>query len=163
PARRGGLLMRRLLGLAALGAAVACGEHAPSDRGLDALMRIDDAQFYPGPMPAESGGPDVVSLNLPRNQIEPGQRDRPVTGALDPEATSAILALSHDAGYWVVPAGAPDVASPAFPTFEAVMEFSSRLVPGDYELRVQASDERGRFGKARTQTLHALPAGTPSG
>jgi hypothetical protein len=153
--------MKRLLTLAAL--ASACGEQAPSDRGLQALLRIDGAQFYPRPIAAESGGPEVVSMNLPSFQIQPGSRDHPVTGALEPDATSAIIALGHDVGYWVVPAKAPDVASPEYPTFEAMMEFSSRLAPGDYQLRVQASDDQGRLGKPRTQTLHAMPAGAPSG
>jgi hypothetical protein len=155
--------MRRLFALAALASVIACGEQAPSNRGLQALLRIDGAQFYPGPIPLESGGPEVVSMNLPSFQIQAGSRDHPVTGALEPDATSAILALAHDVGYWVVTAKAPDVASPEYPTFDAMMEFSSRLTPGDYQLRVQASDAQGRLGKARTQTLHAMPAGAPSG
>jgi hypothetical protein len=155
--------MRRLVAATTVACAVACGEQAPSDPGLSALLRIDGAQFYPGPMEAESGGPEVVSLNLPSFEIQPGERDHRVTGALEPVATSAIIALAHDTGYWVVTAKAPDVASPDYPTFDAMMEFSSRLAPGDYQLRVQASDDQGRLGKARTQTLNARPAGTPSG
>jgi len=155
--------MRPWTVFAALVAACGCGDQAPANRGLDAVLRIDGAQFYEGAMPAPNGGPGVTALNLPSFQVVPGARNREVTGALDPRATAALIGLVGDAGYWVLVAGAPDFAAPDFPTFDATMEFSSRLVLGDYALHVQAGDAEGRVGKPSARVLHAVPPNLPSG
>ena len=104
-------------------------------------------------------GPEVQTLSLLLDaRFGPATPNKPIwlarSGAA---ATSATLALSGDAGYWVVPAGVPDVSAPELPTFRAFAAFSASLAVGDYTLEVRAVDAGGRFGAPKRQTLTALP------
>jgi hypothetical protein len=135
----------------------------PAGAGLGAEMMVTGAQFSPGPMPGASGGPAVVSLNLSSNAVRAGEIEAPVSGALGPTATAASLGLRGDAGYWIVPAGLPDVAAPSYPTFNVSLSFSASLAPGTYDLVVQAVDADGHFGAPETETLTATAPPGPSG
>ncbi|HEX4473845.1 MAG TPA: hypothetical protein VH142_02140 [Polyangiaceae bacterium] len=140
-----------------------CGLSAPSDPGLEAELRVEGAQYYPGSMPDADRGPSVVSTNLPDSQAAVGELDHPFTGALDASATAALVGLVGDAGYWVLVAGSPSIAAPGFPTFDASMDFSPTMDPGNYTLRVQASDESGHFGATALTPIHVVPTNLPSG
>jgi hypothetical protein len=152
--RRGATLL--LLALAAC-------DGASSDRGLDAEMVVSGAQFFEGAMPAATGGPSVASIDLSSNYLHAGEIDKPLRGALDAKATAAAIGLTGDRGYWVVPAGLPDIAAPGFPTFDVTLSFSPALRAGPYELSVRAVDERDRFGPPETRMLTALAATRPAG
>ncbi|WP_394847791.1 hypothetical protein LZC95_10050 [Pendulispora brunnea] len=118
-----------------------------ADAGLDAKLRIENAQFFRGPMPAgEESGPAVVAVALRTNEIRAGSRDKSCGGALAREATAAAIALSGDVGYWVVRAGTPAVETPGLPSFEATLAFAPTLARGAYQLVVRAVDGAGRFG-----------------
>jgi hypothetical protein len=133
-----------------------CTQGASNDGAAGALMRIANAQFVSGPTPAVKDGPDVESIELLTNTIWPGDADKPLRGTLGPAATAATLALSDDVGYWVVPAGVPDVSAPTLPTFRATAAFSTEIVVGAYTLEVHAVDGAGRFGAPNRQVLTAL-------
>lgn len=149
-------------GLVASLAAIACSAGASDDPGLDALMRLSGAQFFPGSTPVGAkDGPQVASVQLLTNTIWPGLPNKPLSGALDPTATAAAIALSTDNGYWVVPAGVPDVSAPTLPTFHAIASFSPALLAGAYTLEVRAVDGNRHFGPPFRQTLTAL-AGPPA-
>jgi hypothetical protein len=107
-------------------------------------------------MPAPQSGPEVASVDLLTNTIWPGYSNKPIKGALGTLATAATLALSGDEGYWIVPAGVPDVSAPTLPTFRATAAFSTTLEPGAYSLEVHAVDSAGHFGPRAVQTLTAL-------
>jgi hypothetical protein len=119
-------------------------------------MRLSGAQFVAGPTPADRTGPEVAALDLLSTTIWPGYANKPLGGTLGASATSATLALSGDEGYWVVPAGVPDVSAPALPTFRAFAAFSGSLASGAYTLEVRAVDAAGHFGVPKRQTLTAL-------
>ena len=138
-----------------------CSSGASDDPALNARMRIIGGQFVAGPMPAPQGGPEVASVDLLTNTIWPGYSNKPIKGALGTSATAATLALSGDEGYWIVPAGVPDVSAPTLPTFRATAAFSTTLEPGAYSLEVHAVDDAGHFGPPKVQTLTAL-SGPPS-
>jgi hypothetical protein len=140
----------------AVGANLGCSDGATDDPGSGALLRVAGAQFVAGPMPAATAGPEVASIQLLTNTIWPGCSDKPIRGALGPSATAATLALSGDEGYWIVPAGVPDVSAPTLPTFHATASFSTILTPGAYSLQVRAVDGAGNFGPPGAQTLTAL-------
>ncbi len=140
---------------------IGCSSGASDDPALNARMRIIGGQFVAGPMPAPQSGPEVASVNLLTNTMWPGYSNKPINGALGTLATAATLALSGDGGYWIVPAGVPDVSAPTLPTFRATAAFSTMLAPGAYSLEVHAVDNAGHFGPPSVQTLTAL-SGPPS-
>ncbi len=134
----------------------ACTEGATDDPALSSMMRVDGAQFVPGKPPAPSGGPSVESIDLLTNTIWPGYDDKLLTGALGPTATSALVDLVGDDGYWIVLSGPPDVSTPTLPSFRATAQFATTLLPGAYTLEVRAVDVNGLVGSASTQPLTAL-------
>jgi hypothetical protein len=125
-------------------------------------MRLDNAQFVPGPPSRPGGGPTVESIDLLTNTIWPGYADKLVGGALGEGSTGAALDLAGDDGYWLVLAGAPDVATPTLPSFRATVSFAAALRPGPHVLEVRAADARGRFGPPSTATLTALATPPPN-
>src|SRR5512142_1101837 len=91
---------------------IGCSSGASDDPALNARMRIVGGQFVAGPMPAPQSGPEVASIELLTNTMWPGYSNKPIKGALGTMATASTLALSGDDGYWIVPAGVPDVSAP---------------------------------------------------
>jgi hypothetical protein len=148
----------RLVSVLACALSVAgCSHGASSDPALGSRMRVLSAQFVPGATPSAEGGPEVESLDLLTTTIWPGYADKPIRGALAASATAATLALSGDAGFWLVPAEIPDVSAPMLPTFRVTASFSRTLTDAAYTLEVRAVDGQGRFGPPRRQTLTVLP------
>jgi len=138
-------------------AGVGCSDGASSDPALGSRMRILGAQFAAGATPSTRGGPEVTGLELLSTTIWPGYADKPVRGALGVTATAVALALNGDAGYWLVPAGVPDVSAPSFPSFACTAAFSRVLPDPAYTLEVRAVDGQGQFGPPLRQTLSVLP------
>jgi hypothetical protein len=142
---------------------VACDDGVKSDTGLSAWMRVDGAQFHAGMM-EEGDGPAVASVDLVTNAAHAGEIGKSCKGALAPGATSAALMLDGDRGYWILPAGVPDVASPTFPSFHASLSFSRDIPGGRYTLLVRAAGESGRFGPANADNSLTITAlGIPPG
>jgi hypothetical protein len=143
-------------------ALAACTGGATDDPALTALMRVDGAQFVRGAMPAGTpGAPVVASIDLQTATLWPGETGKALSGALGETATASAIALSGDEGYWIVPAGVPDFASPTLPSFRATASFATTLTPGPYTFQVRAVDASGHFGPPSSQILTAL-AGPPS-
>jgi hypothetical protein len=135
---------------------LSCGSSVSDDPGENSYLRVPGAAFIRGPMPAAtSGAPAVASVVLLNSVIHPDRVGYPIAGALDPGATSAAVGLHGDVGYWIVPAGLPNVATPMDPSFAATATFSAGIVPGSYTLIVQAVDGQGRFGAPRAQDITA--------
>jgi hypothetical protein len=144
---------------AALGLAAACASSVDADPGATAYLRIPGAQFFRGPMPAGSASaPGVASVVLVNTFFHANTVDYPISGALDPGATAAAIGLQGDVGYWVVPAGLPNVATPEDPSYAATATFSAGVVPGSYTLVVRAVDAAGHFGLPFTEVLTAQPS-----
>ncbi len=136
--------------------AASCSSGVRADTGADAYMQLSGAQFVRGPMPAGSaGGPAVAQISLVNNNIWAGLADDPISGALGPTATAAVIGLQGDVGYWIVVAGVPSVATPSDPSFSAAAAFSPGIILGSYTLVVRAVDQAGDFGPPSTQILVA--------
>jgi hypothetical protein len=143
----------------------ACTSAATDNPGTAATLQIPGAQFYPGPMPPGSPtGPQVAAIVVVNSFVRPGEVDYPISGAVGPAGTAAAVGLRGDVGYWILPAGLPNVAMPDDPSFAATAAFSSSIAAGAYSLVVQAVDTNGTFGAPSIETLTvqtgaSIPAG----
>src|SRR5262249_44206493 len=113
--------------------------------------------------PRAEDGPKVISVDLSSNAVRAGEVDHPLKGALDPDASAAAIGLAGDLGYWIVPAGLPNVEAPSFPTFSVGLSFSADIKPGARDLLVRAVDARDRFGPASVQSISVSAAPIPEG
>lgn len=151
--------MRRAWFLFAL--ALASCERIAADDGRDALFQVEGAQFVRGDMPSDRGGPAVKQLALsPR--VQPGTTDRSCSGAIDREGTAVALAMANDRGYWIVPAGAPELAAPDLPTFRAKVSYAANVPLGERQIFARAVSEGKQFGPAKVTSVtiaSAIPAG----
>lgn len=102
---------------------VACGG-ATADPALDAWLRLAGAQFVPGALVARPEGPKVVTLNVSRNQARRGDTALHISGAMEPSANAVALWMAGDRGFWLLPAGVPDV------TMEGVLPFAATAAVG---------------------------------
>lgn len=131
--------------------------------GLSAQMRVAGAEYRTEPLPAAAGGPEVVALTLTTGTAAPGEQDKPFSGALAPESTAVAIGLAGDEGYWLLPAGAPRVEEPDYPTFDARLSFSPDIVPGEYNLFARAAGASGEFGPEATTPLSVVAPPPPEG
>lgn len=159
-----------LLPLLALG----CDDGVTMASGYEATMRVRDARWIEGALPAatvDGGGvapdpdagapqpPPVVAVVQATNlTVRPGQRAKEFRGSVSYNATTVAIGLRGDRGYWLVPIDAPDVDLPPNLTFHATADFGTDLVPGTRELVFAGVDAQGRYGPAR-----ALPLTVVSG
>jgi hypothetical protein len=146
----------------ALLALVCCNDALVADEGLDARLRVEGAQFRRGSLPSDEAGPVVKSLGL-SPIVHPGASGRSCSGVLDASGTAVALALDGDPGYWVVPAGPPDVTAPGFPTFTASVSFSPAIGAGSHTFFARAVDSAGRFGASFTRPVDVTVTARPAG
>lgn len=147
--------------LVVLGLVAGCG--ASSDPGLSARLQVAEAQFVPGAMPDDTGGPAVIAMTLSAFTVLPGARDQPLLGTLAETATGVAFGLDGDAGYWVLPADVPDTETPTLPSFAVALAFSRALTPGPVTLVGRAIDAAGHFGPRRELVVTVAPLPEQSG
>ena len=123
---------------------------APSDTGLEALVRVAGGQFYRGSIDqlASEAAPVVVDVLNSQNVITPGLQGKKLSGRLDPGSTAVAIGLAGDVGYWVLAADVPDADSPTQPTFHASLSFSPSLPRTSYDLIIRAVSPPNVFGPA---------------
>jgi hypothetical protein len=148
--------------LALAGLVASCNDAVTPDLALDAELRVTGGQFFRGDMPAAEDGPAVKSVAL-SPIVKPGSAGRTCSGVIDPTATAVALSLEGDRGYWIVPAGLPDVTAQGFPTFAAQLAFSSTLKAGRLRFLARAVDEAGRCGPASVSPLDVTVTSRPTG
>lgn len=152
-----------LAALALLAPTVAsCDDQVDPDLALDAELRVSGAQFFRGDMPAAEDGPGVKTVTL-SPIVNAGAAGRSCSGVVDPAATAVALAIEGDRGYWIVPAGIPDVTAQGFPTFRADLAFSAALGAGRRQFLARAVDGAGHFGAAFVRPLDVRTATPPAG
>jgi hypothetical protein len=138
-----------------------CGGADPG-AGLDLWMRVPGAQLVRGDWPSDTGGPAVTFLDLRSPTIVAGRAGAPVAGRSEVDALAVHVGLEGDAGRWIVPVGLPDPAVAGELDWQASMDFSRDLPPGETVLLVAAVDSEGRAGGVRRGNLLATD-GTPAG
>jgi hypothetical protein len=152
--------MRELL-LIAL-AVGGCGSRS-SDPGFDADLQITGGSFVRGAPPAPTDGPAVQALQFSDSHVSAGEGERPLLGVLDATATSVLLSLDGDRGYWIAVAGVPSADDPTLPRFDVRAAFSRLIAGGTRTLRAQAVDGHGHVGAPREQQIDVSAASVPSG
>jgi hypothetical protein len=146
------------LALVVMVAALGC-EAASPDPGFGARLRIEDAQYVPGSPPDDEGGPELLALGVPHQQILPGLRSERVTGTLGATAEGVAIGVLGDPGYFVVSAGAPTIEEPDAPSFVAELRFARELSDAPLTLWASAVDGRGKHGARATSVLRpSVPA-----
>ncbi|MDB4963054.1 MAG: hypothetical protein JWP01_3053 [Myxococcales bacterium] len=138
-------------------------EAASSDPGYAALLQVADAQFRPGGMPPDRGGPAALVVSTQHARIPIGSVDEQIRGVLDPSARVAVIGIDGVEGTWLVPAGVADLDTPGQPTAKARIGVAPEFPPGPFTLVVTASDEHGRFGAPATVELIADEVPPPTG
>jgi hypothetical protein len=162
-ARRIGVQIAAMIVATTLLRATGC-RGADGDIGLTAQLRVAGAQYFAGDLEAiPATGPAVVSVFNSLNAVQPGERDKPLTGTLAGTATAVALGLRGDRGYWVVVAGPPGLDAPDLPTFRATLSFAPDLPLGPLVLVARAVDDAGRVGPAMTVPLDSAVAPPPDG
>lgn len=139
-----------------------CEDRTQPDAATDAQLQVRGAQFFRGDMPADASGPPVKTVAV-SPIVHPGSVARTCSGVMDPSATAIALAIEGDSGYWIVPAGLPDVTAPGFPTFAADLAFSTRLPVGTRMFLARAVDASGHFGASFAKPLDVTPVTRPTG
>ncbi len=147
--------MGRVLLALALFAFVVLGacDGVKSDPGADALLRLEGATFYRGAMPEDGAGPDVSAIRVTTAIVQANTVDKSCSGSAGRAATGVAIALQGDAGYWIVPTGAPSSDAPGSASFRTTLAFAPTLSSGQYLLVARAVDAEHRFGRAATQML----------
>lgn len=153
-----------LLGLSlALLLAPACNEGVKADSGVDAALTVDGGQFFRGPVPTPSGGPEVLAVAFNTTEVHVGTTGKPVSCTLAPSATGAGFALQGDVGYWIVPSGTATVETPGAPSAKALLSFSRTMIPGTRSLLVFAVDSAGNVGPVNETKLTVTDPYAPRG
>lgn len=141
-------MKRALAMLLAAGAAAGCadaGEDAKT--GAAEPLLVHGAQFVPGALPSDTGGPRVLTVESQNNALVAGQAGKKLAGNVAGGAMALALRFEDlGTGYWTLPVGVPDPATPGALTWEAVCDFARDLPVGKHELRFAASDRDGAWG-----------------
>jgi len=143
-------------------AAAGCGG-ATRDPGLDAQVRVVNAQFYRGAPPVESGGPMVTDVAAVRSIVQVGTTIG-VSG-LTPVGTGGLIAQARgDVGYWGFTPGIRNVAIAGQLDFGTSMQIA-RSVPTDrpLDIDVYAVGTDGAVGPPRLLELTTVPPPVPEG
>jgi hypothetical protein len=151
--------VRRLALLAPL-ALAACSdpaEYARSAVGEPLVVR--GGQFFPGALPGDTGGPDIVTVDSQNNVVTAGQAGKRLAGNARAGAFSVGMRFDDlGSGYWVLPVSVPDPQSPGDLTWEAICDFGRDIPRGPHTLRFAASSEGGAWGGTSDITFAVRPA-----
>lgn len=124
-----------------------------SDPGLAADVRIANAQYVEGAMPAATTGVAVTAIDSLNNTVWPGQINKALSGRVAAGARAIAIGFPGDTGYWIVVPGAADLNMPDELTWSAKASFSTELSIGPHDLDVAAIDDNGAFGTPATLSL----------
>lgn len=139
-----------------------CTDGATANPGLDAILRVDGAQYRPGALPSPNGGPAGIQL-LPRLAVTTIREARSTARAgFDVDATSAAIAIDGVDGAWIVPAGAPDTDFPGRPAVRFTFGVID-IEPGPFTLLASGVDASGRFGPPLSTEIVAAEEMPPTG
>jgi len=153
--------VKRLVGCALLAAACE-GQATSADSGLEAWLRVEGAQYVPGPLPRDSGTLEVASLEALTDAVRPGQVGKRFRGALAREARAVAIGLDGDRGHWIAVAGPPEVETPDFASFDVGTSFARDMPLGPRRISACALDARGRCGPFASRDL-LVARGVPTG
>lgn len=156
---------RVAVALGALAGLAGC-EAASPDPGTEAWLQLPpelDAQWRPGALPDDEGGPPVLGVQTTRATLQLGSVRERLRGQLGGAARALAIGIDGDRGAWIVPAAPPTSEVPDAPSFDVRAHVAHALPPGPVTLVVVAFDEHGRAGAARRTELVAVAEEPPAG
>jgi hypothetical protein len=153
------------LAIALLGATAALGacDAASPELGTDAWLQLPEAQWRPGALPDDEGGPAVLGVQTVRATIQLGNVRERLRGQLAAPTRALALGLAGDRGAWILPADPPASENPEVPSFDVRAQIARALPAGPVELLVVAFDEQGRAGPVHRTELVAVAQEPPAG
>lgn len=132
-------------------------ESASTEVSSTMRLRVDGAQLVPGlPSGPQVATPRVLGVSLLSIRVEPGQRDKPISGTLEATARATVIYLDGDRAHYILPAGPADLAAPGLPSFAARLSFAAWLPLGPQALWVHAVDQAGQLGPGQRQDLQVV-------
>jgi hypothetical protein len=153
--------MRSLLpGLLVWGWLYAGCSGASPGSGRELLLRIQNAQYIPGPIDTNprDPAPAVVNISTKSNELFPGVANKIITGSVGPQSTALLIGLQGDMGHWIVPVQDIDYNAAGNYTFQFLASFSPEVPDGDLLLVLRATTRDGQVGPA---WLQPMTLGTP--
>lgn len=140
-------------------ALVACAGD-PYASGAGEPIRVREGTFQPGPIPDATGTtrPAVRFATSVGFVVTQGQGNIAYTGLVSKDAYS--VAVSFDgigSGYWIVPAGGPDVTQDDDLVFDMTIDFSRDVPYGLQTITFVAIDGEGRSGPPLETQVCVLP------
>jgi hypothetical protein len=149
--------------LSLLAAALAGCGGAALDPGLGAWLRVSGAQYVPGAVSPTAFGPQVLALNVSRSAAARGDSALHVSGSLAPTANAVALWLEGDRGFWLLPAGLPDVTIPDALSFAVTVALARDAPLGPRQLQVAALSGQAVAGPVSAAALEVLAVPEPTG
>lgn len=147
-------------------ALVACSsESAPAQLGVDQPMRVRAAraQFYPGDLPHDVGGPKIVTVDSPNNRVRAGFSGKALSGNASKGASSIGIRFSDlGSGYWTIGAGDLDPITDGEIQWGVAFDVAPDVPVGKHPLSIVAFDQEGHAGPIFTQDFEitsAIPNG----
>jgi hypothetical protein len=122
--------------------------------GFSQPLRVEKAEFregaLPGLPPVEADAavlPNVTAVETSNLVVFPGQLEKQISGRLSADSVALGIRFADlGTGWWVLPAGPPDVSVGAEKTYALEVELARDLPIGLHELRVAAIDDQGKSG-----------------
>jgi hypothetical protein len=140
-------------------------ESAPAQLGVDQPMRVRSAraQFYPGDLPHDDGGPKIVTVDSPNNRVRAGFAGQALSGNASKGASSIGIRFSDlGSGYWSIGAGDLDPITDGEIQWGVAFDVASDVPVGKHPLSIVAFDQDGHAGPVFTQDFEitsAIPSG----
>ncbi|MCU1277592.1 MAG: hypothetical protein JWM53_1138 [bacterium] len=123
-----------------------------NDPAYDALLRLPTGQFFRGKPPTPGDGPAVTQLSPSPGVIHRGPNDA-ISGFVARTATSVVVYVEGDVGYWVVTPGQLDPSQLDQLGFSAGASYAATLPAGSYTIDALAADIHGHFGPLLTTDI----------
>lgn len=157
--------VRALVGASLLGSAWLAGCGTPAHAGVDEPVRLQGGTFREGPLPGAPPAADDASRSLRITALEsvgsivfPGQTGMSLSGrATDDTYAIGLRFPEVGTGYWLVPVGGEDPATPGELVWSAELDYGTDLSYGLLPLRVVALGSSGEGGRQRELTICSVP------
>lgn len=135
-----------------------CGPSVDVASGAGEPIRLQNGQFFKGPLPTGKQGPEVTAIDSRNNIIPEGQTGKKITGNAAKGAMAVAVRFDDiGSGYWLVPVGPPDPQTQGELTWTVLADFARNARAGDHNLIFSASDSQGRFGPKKSTAVVVTP------
>ena len=146
---------------------VGCGHSVTQDLALEEPLRFGynvgaaayPAQFYAGELPAPSGGPAVVGVDVGPTEAAPGDVGKNgYTVRLDRKAYSVAMRLQgRTNGYWIARVDQVETLFDNQVSASLFFDVAPAVSPGKYQIELSGIDVNGNYGVRTTAPVNVVP------